>query len=92
MKSFARLQLAAGEKKTVQVELPWQAFQIVNAQGQSVVEPGEFEIRVGSQQGDLPDPKRAQKEHDNSLDGTVGSSPARTFIVDFQVGITRCTP
>jgi beta-glucosidase len=47
LKGFARVQLAPGEKKTVQVELPWQAFQIVNAQGINVVEPGEFEILVG---------------------------------------------
>jgi len=31
----------------VQVELPWQSFQIVNAQGLNVVEPGEFEVLVG---------------------------------------------
>jgi len=47
LKGFTRLQLAPGEKKTVQVELAWQAFQIVNAQGTNVVEPGEFEILVG---------------------------------------------
>ncbi|MFT3893727.1 MAG: glycoside hydrolase family 3 N-terminal domain-containing protein [Anaerolineales bacterium] len=47
LKGFARVQLAAGEKKTVQVELPWQSFQIVNADGRNVVEPGEFEIQVG---------------------------------------------
>ncbi|MBI3176180.1 MAG: glycoside hydrolase family 3 C-terminal domain-containing protein [Chloroflexi bacterium] len=47
LKGFARVQLAAGEKKTVQVDLPWKAFQIVSAQGVNVVEPGEFEILVG---------------------------------------------
>lgn len=47
LKGFARAQLAPGEKQTLQVELPWQAFQIVNAQGINVVEPGEFEILVG---------------------------------------------
>lgn len=47
LKGFARVELAPGEKKTVQVELPWQSFQIVNAHGVSVVEPGEFEILVG---------------------------------------------
>ena len=31
----------------MQVELPWQAFEIVNAQGINVVEPGEFEILAG---------------------------------------------
>ncbi len=52
LKGFARVQLAPGEKKTVQVELPWQAFQIVNAQGINVVEPGEFEILVGASSRD----------------------------------------
>jgi beta-glucosidase len=47
LKGFARVQLAPGEIQTVQIELPWQAFQIVNAQGINVVEPGEFEILVG---------------------------------------------
>ena len=47
LKGFARISLAPGEKKTVQIDLPWQAFQIVNAQGMTVVEPGEFEILVG---------------------------------------------
>ena len=29
------------------VALPWEAFQIVDAEGRSVVEPGEFEVLVG---------------------------------------------
>ncbi len=47
LKGYARGELAPGEKRTVQVALPWQAFQIVNAAGVPVVEPGEFEILVG---------------------------------------------
>jgi len=47
LKGFARVHLAPGEKKTVHVTLPWEAFQIVDADGRSVVEPGEFEIRAG---------------------------------------------
>jgi len=47
LKGFARVHLAPGEKKTVQVSLPWEAFQLVDADGRYVVEPGEFEIRVG---------------------------------------------
>ena len=47
LKGFARVQISPGEKKTMQVELPSQAFQIVNAQGDHVVEPGEFEVLVG---------------------------------------------
>lgn len=55
LKGFARIELAPGEKKTVQVELPWRSFEIVNAQGINVVEPGKFEILVGpsSRQQDL---------------------------------------
>jgi beta-glucosidase len=47
LKGFARVHLEPGEKKTVEVALPHEAFQIVDAEGRSVVEPGEFEIRVG---------------------------------------------
>jgi beta-glucosidase len=47
LKGFARVHLAPEEQKTVQVELPWEAFQIVNAEGHNVVEPGEFEVLVG---------------------------------------------
>ncbi len=47
LKGFARVQLAPGEKQTVRIELPGSAFQIVNAAGVSVVEPGEFEILAG---------------------------------------------
>ncbi|HSQ17531.1 MAG TPA: glycoside hydrolase family 3 C-terminal domain-containing protein, partial [Anaerolineales bacterium] len=47
LKGFDRVHLEPGEKKTAQIELPWQAFQIVDADGRSVVEPGEFEILVG---------------------------------------------
>ncbi|MBI9051676.1 MAG: glycoside hydrolase family 3 C-terminal domain-containing protein [Anaerolineaceae bacterium] len=47
LKGFARVALQPGEKKTVTVNLPWESFRIVNAQGEIVVEPGEFEIQVG---------------------------------------------
>jgi beta-glucosidase len=47
LKGFARVHLAPGEKKTVEVALPWEAFQILDAEGRSVVEPGEFDVLVG---------------------------------------------
>jgi beta-glucosidase len=47
LKGFERVHLAPGEKKTVRVSLPWESFQIVDAEGRSVVEPGEFEILAG---------------------------------------------
>lgn len=52
LKGFARVHLEAGEKKVVQVELPWDSFKIVNVAGEPVVEPGEFEILVGSSSRD----------------------------------------
>ena len=47
LKGFARVHLEPGEKKTVQIELAWQAFQIVDVEGRSVVEAGEFVILAG---------------------------------------------
>jgi len=47
LKGFARVHLTPGEKQTVRFELPWEAFRIVDAEGRSVVEPGEFEVLVG---------------------------------------------
>jgi beta-glucosidase len=53
LKGFARVRLAVGETKTVQITLPWETFQIVDAEGCSVVEPGEFEILVGPSSRDV---------------------------------------
>jgi beta-glucosidase len=55
LKGFARVNLEPGEKKTVEIKLPWEALRIVNAEGHIVVEPGEFEVLVGpsSRDGDL---------------------------------------
>ena len=47
LKSYARVHLEPGEKKTVNFTLPWEAFSIVDAEGRSVVEAGEFEILAG---------------------------------------------
>jgi beta-glucosidase len=47
LKGFARVHLEPKEKKTVSISLAWESFQIVNAEGKTVVEPGEFEILVG---------------------------------------------
>jgi len=47
LKSFTRVHLEPGEKKTVRFELPWEAFQIVDSESRSVVEPGDFNILVG---------------------------------------------
>ncbi len=47
LKGFARVHLASGEKKTVSISLPWESFQIVDAEGRNVVEPGDFQILAG---------------------------------------------
>jgi beta-glucosidase len=47
LQGFSRVHLAPGEKKTVSVTLPWEAFQLVDAEGRRVVEPGEFQVLVG---------------------------------------------
>lgn len=52
LKGFARVSLQPGEKKTFEVELPWESFRIVNTKAQYVVEPGEFEILVGASSRD----------------------------------------
>ncbi len=52
LKGFARVHLMPGEKKTVKISLPWEAFQIVEAEGHNVVEDGEFEILVGASSRD----------------------------------------
>ena len=53
LKGFARVQLKPGEKKTVEVELPWESFRIVNTKAEYIVEPGEFEILVGASSSDI---------------------------------------
>ena len=47
LQGFSRVPLAPGERKTVTVILPWEAFQLVDADGRRVVEPGEFQVLVG---------------------------------------------
>ena len=47
LKGFARVELQPGEKKTVEVELPFDSFRIVNTKAEYIVESGEFEILVG---------------------------------------------
>ncbi len=46
-KGFRQVDLAPGELTVVQLELPVAACSIVDAEGVRVVEPGEFDLRVG---------------------------------------------
>lgn len=54
LKAFRRLELRAGERRVVEVELPPEAFSIVNAAGERVIEEGAFTLLVGpsSREGD----------------------------------------
>lgn len=45
--AFERVTLAAGEKRAVRLFVPYERLALVNAYEQSVVEPGELELRVG---------------------------------------------
>jgi beta-glucosidase len=45
--AFARVALAAGERKTVRLVIPHEALALVDARGREVVEPGAFELQVG---------------------------------------------
>ncbi len=54
LKAFRRLEIAAGQSVHVELELPADAFSLVNADGQRVIEPGDFTLFVGpsSQEGE----------------------------------------
>jgi beta-glucosidase len=50
--AFARVELAAGERKSVSFEIPFERFSLLDAYGKRVVEPGEFELSVGGSSRD----------------------------------------
>jgi beta-glucosidase len=46
--AFERVTLGAGEKQSLRLEIPYDRLSLVDAYEKRVVEPGEFEIQVGS--------------------------------------------
>lgn len=52
LKAFQRVDLKAGEKKSVSLEVPYEQLALVNRNLDTVVEPGEFEVMVGSSSRD----------------------------------------
>ncbi|WP_309380334.1 glycoside hydrolase family 3 N-terminal domain-containing protein [Cerasicoccus frondis] len=52
LKAYQQIDLEPGESKTVSLSLPVAECSIVNAAGKRVVEPGEFELQVGSSSRD----------------------------------------
>ena len=54
LKRFQRITLEPGEKKTIEFKLEKDAFAFFNAPTDSwIVEPGSFEIMIGSSSGDI---------------------------------------
>lgn len=47
LKAYTHVDLAAGETRTVQLQIAAADCTIVNARGERVVEPGDFELLVG---------------------------------------------
>jgi beta-glucosidase len=47
LKAFRRVEIAPGETAEVSIDLPVAACTIVDADGQRIVEAGDFEILVG---------------------------------------------
>jgi beta-glucosidase len=53
LKGFAKIFLKAGETQRVTMTLTSEHFSLINSEMQRVVEPGEFEISVGSSSADI---------------------------------------
>jgi beta-glucosidase len=53
LRGFERVTLLPGERKTVTFELGPEDLQLLDAHGRWVVEPGVFEVRVGSSSADI---------------------------------------
>ena len=52
LKAFTKVELSAGENKTIQIHLPMQAFSLCDLEGKKVVEQGNYSIFVGGSQPD----------------------------------------
>jgi beta-glucosidase len=52
LKAFAKVELSAGQEKTISLHLPQKAFSLCDSQGKRVVEPGSYTIYVGDSQPD----------------------------------------
>jgi beta-glucosidase len=52
LKGFARVELTPGERRTVELELPYDQLALVNAELETVVEPGTFEVMIGGSSRD----------------------------------------
>lgn len=53
LKAFQKVMIKAGETKCVRLQLPIKELALYNARMQEVVEPGEFEIQIGSASNEI---------------------------------------
>ena len=52
LKAFTKVDLSAGEMKTISIHLSQSAFSLCDMRGQSIVEPGSYTIYIGDSQPD----------------------------------------
>ena len=52
LQAFARVELAPGETRTVELQVAYERLALVNQELETVVEPGEFEVMVGGSSRD----------------------------------------
>ena len=81
LKAYQQVDLDPGERKTVQMSLPVSECSFVNAAAERVVEPGEFELRVGpsSREADLLKVRFRVKTSGHALELFARDSPAQRF-------------
>jgi beta-glucosidase len=53
LKEFSRISIKAGETKTVKFSIRLSQLQMINDKGEKVVEPGDFELQIGSSSADI---------------------------------------
>ncbi len=53
LKAFGRIELAAGERKTIEVRIPVDMLNFTGSSGQRIVEPGEFDLQIGASSSDI---------------------------------------
>lgn len=53
LKGFAKVNLKPGESKVVEIKLPMKELALWNAKMEEVVEPGDFELQIGSASDDI---------------------------------------
>ena len=53
LKGFSKVNLQPGESKVVEIKLPMKELALWNARMEEVVEPGDFELQIGSASDDI---------------------------------------